>query len=257
MLRTLENIRFCGELAATTPELPSHAFTWYPETQFCYMRLGDLFLAAKGGHNNESHNHNDIGTFTFYVDREPVLLDAGVGTYTRQTFSSERYTIWSMQSDYHNLPKINGVSQHQGAEYKASDVEVDARRRTFSLDIARAYPAEAGIRSWRRGYRLQPNGVTLTDDFALTAPATPNELHFMCRGEADIATPGRIAITTPTGRRAVLRYDAALFEPSVERVALPDPRLSNVWGDEVLRLKLRARKVQAKGSYKIAVEAVK
>ncbi len=255
LLRTIENIRCCRELAAAEPAMPSHAFTWYPETEFCYMRSGDLFLAAKGGHNNESHNHNDIGTFIFCVDREPVLLDAGVGTYTRQTFSSERYTIWSMQSDYHNLPKINGFSQHQGAGYKASAVGADARRRTFTLDLAGAYPAEAGIRSWRRSCRLQPDGMVLTDDFALTAPAVPNELHFMCRGEADIATPGRIAITTPAGRRAVLRYDAAQFEPSVERVALSDPRLSNVWGDALLRLKLRARKVQSRGGYRIAVEA--
>lgn len=257
MLRTLENIRCSCELAAAEPAMPAHAFTWYPETEFCYMRSGDLFLAAKGGHNNESHNHNDTGTFILCADSEPVLLDAGVGTYTRQTFSSERYTIWSMQSDYHNLPKINGFSQHYGARYKAAAVEADARRNTFALDIAGAYPAQAGIRTWRRTCRLQPNGMTLTEDFALTAPAVPNELHFMCRGEADIATPGRIAVATPAGRRVVLRYDAAQFEPSVERIALPDPRLSNVWGDALLRLKLRARKVQSRGSYKIAVEVEK
>lgn len=254
MLRTLENIRFCGELSAAPAGLPSHAFTWYPETQFCYMRLGGLFLAAKGGHNNESHNHNDVGTFILYADSEPLLLDAGVGTYTRQTFSSQRYAIWSMQSDYHNLPKINGASQRQGAGYRAAGVEADPRRRTFSLDIAGAYPAEAGVRSWRREYRLRPNGMTVTDRFAIEDPATPNELHFMCRGEADIATPGRVRITTPTGRQAVLRYDAAAFEPSVESVPLSDPRLSNVWGDALLRLTLRARKVQAKGSYQIDVE---
>lgn len=257
LLRTLESIRFCGELTATTPEQPSHTFTWYPETQFCYMRLGGLFLAAKGGHNNESHNHNDIGTFILYADSEPLLLDAGVGTYTRQTFSSKRYDIWSMQSDYHNLPKINGASQRQGAEYRATEVEADPRRRTFSLDIAGAYPAEAEVCRWRRGYRLQSNGITVTDNFELEAPTTPNELHFMCRGKADIATPGRVHITTPIGRQAVLRYDAASFEPSVELVPLSDPRLSNVWGDALLRLKLRARKVQAKDSYKITIELVK
>lgn len=257
MMRTLENIRFCNELLATAPELPSHAFTWYPETEFCYMRCGGMFLAAKGGHNNESHNHNDIGTFILCADNEPILLDAGVGTYTRQTFSSERYDIWSMQSDYHNLPRINGVAQHQGAEYKSSGAAVDPRRRTFSLDIAGAYPAEAGIRRWRRSYRLQPDGATVADDFALDAPSVPNELHFMCRGEADIATPGRVRITTPAGKRAELQYDAACFEASVEKIPLPDPRLSNVWGDELLRLKLRARNIRTKGHYETVVRTVK
>lgn len=257
MMRTLENIRFCDELTAAAPVMPSHSFTWYPETEFCYMRAGGLFLAAKGGHNNESHNHNDIGTLTLYADSEPVLLDAGVGTYTRQTFSHERYTIWSMQSDYHNLPRINGFAQHNGAQYRSAGVAADARRRTFSLDIAGAYPAEAGIRRWQRSYRLLPDGVSIEDDFALDAPTTPNELHFMCRGEADTATPGRVRITTPTGRQAELQYDASCFEPSVEVIPLPDPRLSNVWGEELLRVELRARSVQQRGKYRILVKIAK
>ena len=31
-------------------------------------------LAAKAGHNAESHNHNDIGNFVVYVDGKPVLV---------------------------------------------------------------------------------------------------------------------------------------------------------------------------------------
>lgn len=69
---------------------------WYPETQVCIFQQGDYILASKGGHNNESHNHNDVGTFILYKQGEPVIIDAGVGTYTKLTFSPERYTIWSM-----------------------------------------------------------------------------------------------------------------------------------------------------------------
>ncbi len=67
-------------------------------------------MAAKGGFNNESHNHNDVGTFSLYVNTIPVILDAGVGTYAKQTFGKDRYTIWTMQSNYHNLPMINGIT---------------------------------------------------------------------------------------------------------------------------------------------------
>ena len=38
------------------------------------------------------------------------------GTYTKQTFGKDRYTIWTMQSNYHNLPMINGVPQKFGQE---------------------------------------------------------------------------------------------------------------------------------------------
>ena len=107
-------------LRASVPDV-----TWYPETQFCYMKnASDWFFAAKGGHNNESHNHNDIGTFILYKGSVPIFADAGVGTYTKSTFDHNRYTIWSMQSSWHNLPAINGKPQKNGAHYKASDVMV-------------------------------------------------------------------------------------------------------------------------------------
>ena len=54
--------------------------------------------------------------FSLYIDETPVLIDAGVGTYTRQTFGDERYTIWTMQSLFHNLPEINGTQQAFGAK---------------------------------------------------------------------------------------------------------------------------------------------
>ena len=65
-----------------------------------------LYLAAQGGHNAESHNHNDVGNFIVYADGQPAIIDVGVETYTAKTFSSQRYEIWTMQSAYHNLPSI-------------------------------------------------------------------------------------------------------------------------------------------------------
>ncbi len=251
MLRNIECIRCYSELAATPPALPSHAFTWYPETEFCYMRDGRLFLAAKGGHNNESHNHNDVGTFILYVDNEPVFLDAGVGTYTRQTFGKERYSIWTMQSDYHNLPRINGFAQRNGAQYKATEVTADGAVRTFSADIAGAYPSEAGIRSWRRSYQLTGRELVATDDFALRKPSEANELRFMTRGSVDISKKGEVRITTPTGQTVAMSYDDALFTPQTETIELTDARLSNVWGGELVRLTLRAKQVKAAGRYTI------
>ena len=57
-----------------------------------------LLLSTKGGHNAESHNHNDGGNFVVAVDGHPVVIDVGVETYTRKTFSTHRYDIWTMQS---------------------------------------------------------------------------------------------------------------------------------------------------------------
>ena len=54
-----------------------------------------LFLATKGGHNDESHNHNDVGTITVYADGEPLLVDPGMGIYTKNHFNENRYDIWN------------------------------------------------------------------------------------------------------------------------------------------------------------------
>ena len=76
------------------------------------MREGSaegLCLAAQGGTNGQSHNHNDVGNFVVYADGLPAIIDVGVETYTAKTFSSPRYGIWTMQSAYHNCPTIDGV----------------------------------------------------------------------------------------------------------------------------------------------------
>lgn len=85
--RSLQSLLCCNDLAKATPKHDMPDVTWYPETEFCYMKnKNGMLLAAKGGFNNESHNHNDVGTFSLYVNTIPVFIDAGVGTYTKQTF---------------------------------------------------------------------------------------------------------------------------------------------------------------------------
>ena len=114
------------ELEGMSADYQAPGYSWYPETEFCYMtNKNGFFVATKGGYNNESHNHNDAGTFSLYLNTTPIFIDAGVGTYTRQTFSSERYSIWTMQSNYHNLPMVNGVPQQFGSEFRATDVHFD------------------------------------------------------------------------------------------------------------------------------------
>lgn len=253
MLRRLESVVGYQELMAATPAVPTYDFTWYPETEFCYIRHGSIFLAAKGGYNNESHNHNDVGTFSLYVDNSPVLIDAGVGTYTRQTFGKERYNIWTMQSGYHNLPIINGFTEKFGREYRSRNVKVDEKKRTFSLDIAGAYPAEAGIRSWQRTIAVGDNKVSLTEQFDLVSPTAANELNFLTWGDVDTTKAGVVRITTPQGKSISLAYNAKLFTPSVEVIPQTDPRLSKVWGSEVKRLTLTAKRITAKGKYGVGL----
>lgn len=236
------------------------SFVWYPETEFCYMRNGNWFFAAKGGHNNESHNHNDIGTFILYVDGVPMFADAGVGTYTKKTFSEERYTIWSMQSDWHNLPMINGSSQVFGREHRSSDVSVSSRRNggVFSLDISGAYMGAADCRSWKRSYDLNGKRLIITDKFHLNGRHAPDVENFLVHGKVylpgeqtesgHVVKSGEV-IVSDCGVTIRMAYPSSMT-PSVEIMKLNDKRLTDVWGDALRRISFTSSATApAKGSY--------
>lgn len=257
IFRTLQTCLFRKEMAQAEPRHQTPDYTWYPETEFCYMKdKSGMFFAGKGGYNNESHNHNDIGTFSLYVHTVPMIIDAGVGTYTRQTFSSERYTIWTMQGDYHNIPMINGVSQAFGGQYKAVDAAFDRKKMTFSLNLSAAYPEQTGVKSWKRSYTLKNGTLSISDNFSLTKADQPNRIHFLTRGRVDIATPGIISVEVD-GEKIRLLYDKEQFTVSSETISLEDKRLSDVWGSEIYRLSLEAKKMAAEGKYTYTIQTVK
>lgn len=250
VFRTLEALRISDELVNYTEKYKSSNFTWYPETEFCYLRNDKAFFAAKGGYNDESHNHNDAGTFSLWVNNTPVIIDAGVGTYTKQTFSSERYSIWTMQSNYHNLPMINGVPQKYGRKFKANDAK--ASKNSFSVEIASAYPDEAAVESWVRSYKFSKNSLTISDDFKLSESKSPNVINFMTWGDVDIQNNGIVFITID-GVKAKLNYDSDLFELKKETVEISDKRLSDVWGNKIYRLSFTSKANNLSGHYSFKI----
>jgi hypothetical protein len=251
--RSIENISSHKKLLDEKPALPEFAHTWYPQTEFCYMKNKEgFFFAGKAGFNNESHNHNDVGTFSLYVNEVPMFIDAGVGTYTRQTFSSERYTIWTMQSNYHNLPMINGKPQQYGAQYKAKDVLFDPKKNLFSADISNAYNKDAAVKKWVRSYTLATNTLIIEDAFELSEVKETNQVNFITWAKPDLSKAG-IVLLEKEGKSVRMQYDATQFDAKVEAIPQTDQRLSRVWDNEIYRLSLTAKKQQLKGRYKFVV----
>ena len=232
-----------------------------------------FFVGAKGGHNAESHNHNDIGHVVVYVDGKPVIVDAGVETYTAKTFGSERYEIWTMQSQYHTLPTVNGCMQLPGRVYSgagidyhydiaARDVSHDASdaKATFALDIARAYPPEAGIDSWVRTVALDRGaGVTIADQYALKAITGDLVMHVLTtcavedRGDGTLALNEAKLAEGRTSGTARLHFDANLFDLAVEEIAIEDARLKSVWGDVLRRIALTVKNPEPRGGWTLRI----
>lgn len=194
---------------------------WFGDIQVLTARASNgFFMATHGGHNAESHNHNDVGDFMLYANGEPVIIDAGRGNYTARTFSAQRYELWFTQSQYHNLPIINGLGQKAGREFEASNVKstISEKEATLNLDIANAYDKNAGIVTWNRTVKLNrvKNTVELTDDYALNQKPTSLQQIFMTICTIDNSVAGKITLKTPKGQVINLQYDPKVWEVSTD-----------------------------------------
>jgi hypothetical protein len=222
---------------------------WLPGIQVMTARVREgsaqgLYLAAQGGHNGQSHNHNDVGNFMVYADGVPAIIDVGVETYTAKTFSPQRYDIWTMQSAYHNCPTIDGVMQSAGREFAATEVsyEADDREAELRLNLAKAYPPGAHLAAWNRALRLDrlTNTIEVVDDYRLTQGAKVITLTLMTPCAAQIQTAGEITLPMPSGRPLHVAYNGRVLHASVEEIPIEDSLLRRSWGERLYRILLRA-----------------
>ncbi len=251
------------ELWQAKQRLPLPKDVWLPDLQVAIARDFDgstdgFYVAAKGGHNDESHNHNDIGNFVVFYNGQPLLIDVGRGAYTAKTFSSQRYDIWYNCSDYHNLPTINGENQQPGSKYKASAVEYKHSKSgmKFSLDIASAYPQEAGIKSWKRGIQLDRGKNVIIKDVTELQKAESVIQHLMTCYPVDVNSKGEVAIHyQPQGeepRDFIVKYNPKQMKASVEKIKLEseeDQGIIGRWGDVIHRINFETIVPKAKDTF--------
>ncbi|MGE5297051.1 MAG: heparinase II/III family protein, partial [Solirubrobacterales bacterium] len=264
--RFLPEIFHAAELDAAKATAPLARDAWFEGIQVMAARCAEgtsncYFVAAKGGHNAESHNHNDVGNFIVYVDGRPILIDIGVETYSRKTFSSQRYEIWTMQSAWHNLPTINGLMQSPGRQFAARDVryEADDDHAQLKLDIAAAYPPEAGLKSWVRTIRLnRGRNVTIVDECALEKPADRIVLSLVTPCKVSESGAGRLLLeTVGSGESPVavqVVFDGDKLKPTLETVPVEDASLRSVWPERLTRILLVAEKPAAQEAWTMQIE---
>ncbi|MGZ0068745.1 heparinase II/III domain-containing protein [Microbacterium arborescens] len=227
-------------LAETREASPLPADVWLPSTQVWLARghagsASGLTIVMKGGHNDENHNHNDVGSIIVASDGVPVIVDAGRPTYTAQTFGPDRYDIWTMQSDWHSVPRISGAAQPHGRAFAASDPVLVRTDDTTALDleIGGAYPA-GSVRSWRRRAAHHRSGhVTIDDRWEAAGPDT--EVRLLLAGS--VTTGDGWARVSPLDGATPVRITWPAGAPHTLVVReLDDPMLTDVWGDRLSRL---------------------
>lgn len=223
---------------------------WLPKLQVLTAR-GEgaegqqLVLAAKGGHNAETHNHNDVGAFIVHWRGESLVCELGSGEYVRQMFSPRRYELFTTRSLGHDVPLVGGVEQATGRRHRASKVRcaIEEDRVVLSMDIAGAYPKEAGLASLVRTFEF-PRGeeqwIELTDRVEFAARRRSYRLPLYTSGHFRRAGRGKVLAVGKNGTLAI-EFDPKVLEARLEKVAHRDGRLAQRYGARLPRCMLSMR----------------
>jgi hypothetical protein len=171
--------QFAWPLPETNTEFGGSRHDWYQDMAWMISRLdpaepGSLRLAVKGGHNDEMHNQNDVGSLIVVSNGKVVLTDPGRGRYSKAYFGPDRYSNIFASSRGHSVPFINGHEQVEGADRAASVLRHthDGSQDVLELDMAAAYPEDAGLKTLQRSVTLERAGagrVLVEDHFTFAA----------------------------------------------------------------------------------------
>ena len=233
--------------------------TFFESVGLLVARDDTYVLAAKAGDNADSHNHNDVGSFTVYKGGKPFLIDLGVGTYTKKTFSDRRYELWTMQSQFHNLPtfidseafddKVAGLGrdsesdshdehvymQHDGEKYAARDVKCLLSKNTnsgissLSMDIADAYES-CRIKSYKRDISLNKGAnIVVKDEFEADAGCILSLMTY----EKPVVSGDRSVISVENTGKISIDGGKVL---EIQEYPIMDERLALAWKHEVYRV---------------------
>ena len=224
----------CEEISAyDMPISGTEQDIYYPSAGLFLTRNEVFSLAVKAGDNNDSHNHNDVGSLILYKNGRPILVDIGVESYTQKTFSADRYSLWTLQSGYHNLPAIEGMDQQAGADYCAAQVVTSMNQNgssSISMEISGAYPLPARTCSYHRSVVLDKTADCIT---LIDRTDSRNVILNFITYEEPCVTGNTIQVGS-----AGLTFSGASLA-AVETLPITDQRLRVAWDHDLYRIRLQ------------------
>lgn len=194
------------EVPAQPDKTSSHHF--FKDAQWLIFKNEKLFFAAKGGHNDESHNHNDLGHFVYGIDDELTFVDFGAAAYSADYFGEKRYTYIQTRSNWHSVPTINDKEQQADAKYRAKveNAQHDDSGCKFKLDLSEAYETPTTL---KRTFYLDANTQQLQ---IIDQSTAQNYQGNFVTYKQPILKKGKILI-----QPLKLTYDENLFEVATEK----------------------------------------
>lgn len=127
---------------------------------------GGVTVGAKAGHNEEHHNHNDVGAFVVHRGHTFFVTDPGAPVYSSRTFSERRYESVYTSSRGHSVPVVAGQLQSPGKRFSGS-LTVEGLggqgAKVIRIEMAGAYDV-AALSALTRTITLEPDGrIELAD----------------------------------------------------------------------------------------------
>ena len=143
--------------------------SWFPDAQVLISRCVQpeqtlrLSIAIKGGHNQELHNHNDVGSYVIMLDGIEMGGDPGGEIYTRRTFSKDRYVSKVLNSYGHPVPVVGNQLQKTGRDAAAKVIQTDFTdaKDEIVFDYKAAYPVPT-LQSLVRTMTFDRKNATIT-----------------------------------------------------------------------------------------------
>ncbi|MNJ41750.1 Heparinase II/III-like protein [compost metagenome] len=207
-----------------TGETWSAGHYWLEDAQWLISRHvtaeGRYVLAAKGGHNAEPHNHNDLGHFILYGEGTTWLADLGSGLYTAQYFGEERYQIACNASFGHSVPIIDGAYQLAGSAHRAniSHFELMEEKVELVMELTSAYevPSLQCLERSLVWHKEESPYLELNDSYIFSAIPEQVIERFICAMKPSIEV-GQVELAA-NDVTLQIAYPTDMLEPSVTEI---------------------------------------
>ncbi len=169
----LRNLTWWDGVKAAEPPLRD---AFMPKSGIAKLVSGSAVLAIKAGHNDEPHNHNDVGSFVLCFDGVAYLCDPGAGLYNADYFSAKRYQNVFANSYGHSVPRIGGKLQQQGRQFNGTMEHTGDK--TVSIRFENAYGIPE-LREASRHATLKDGALTLEDGYVFNGAGLEVEEAFL------------------------------------------------------------------------------
>ena len=163
------------------------SFEYFKDAQWYVKTCGAYEFAAKAGRNNESHNHNDVGSFLLNVNGRSIITDPGRGEYTADYFSEKRYGYFAPSALAHSVPVINGNSQKEGEMRFGKILEADNNR--LVIEFEKAYD-DNSLQKLVRTFEFFSDKIMITDNVKFNKDQNIITEHFVFEEKPEVFDDG-------------------------------------------------------------------